>query len=122
MYGRATFQTKFFAAALLSAVIALAVAGARFATTMRTQMDAQIQTALEAEARLPADLIAREPPPASLAQLDEQADRLGSLVNARVTFIAADGRVVGDSAEPFEALATLENHAQRPEVVAARAA
>ena len=35
-----TFQTKFFFAALASAVIALAVAGALFATTMRRQINA----------------------------------------------------------------------------------
>ena len=42
------------------------------------------------------------------------------MIGARVTFIAPDGRVVGDSAETLEGLAALENHAQRPEVVEAR--
>ena len=37
--GRTTFQTKFFLAALSAAVIALGVAGALFATTMRGQID-----------------------------------------------------------------------------------
>jgi two-component system phosphate regulon sensor histidine kinase PhoR len=45
---------------------------------------------------------------------------MGRLLSARVTFIAADGRVVGDAAETLEALLQLENHAMRPEVVAAR--
>ena len=39
---RATFQTKFFLAALGTALIALAVAGLLFATTMRRQIDARI--------------------------------------------------------------------------------
>jgi two-component system phosphate regulon sensor histidine kinase PhoR len=37
-----------------------------------------------------------------------------------VTFIAEDGRVLGDSEVAREALAELENHASRDEVVQAR--
>ena len=97
--GRATFQTKFFLAALSAASIALAVAGLLFATTIRSQMDARIEATLVAEARMAADLLTRGVPLATVAELDEEADRLGALLRARVTFIASDGRVVGDSAE-----------------------
>jgi two-component system phosphate regulon sensor histidine kinase PhoR len=119
---RITFQTKFFLAALSAAVIALAVAGALFATTVRRLTDARIEATLVAEARLAAELLARTTPAttAALRELDEEADRVGQLIGARVTFIAADGRVVGDSSEPLDALATMENHAERPEVVQAR--
>jgi two-component system phosphate regulon sensor histidine kinase PhoR len=117
---RATFQTKFFLAAFSTATIALAVAGAFFATTIRRQIDARIESTLVAEARMAADLLARGVPPASVPELDEEADRLGALIGARVTFIAPDGRVVGDSAETLEGVAAMENHAQRPEVVDAR--
>ncbi len=118
--GRATFQTKFFLAALSAATIALAVAGILFATTMRRQMDQRIEAALTAETRMAADLLSRGVALATAADLDQEADRLGALLQARVTFIAADGRVVGDSAEPLENVAAMENHAQRPEVVSAR--
>jgi two-component system phosphate regulon sensor histidine kinase PhoR len=120
---RSTFQTKFFFAALSAAVISLAVAGVLFATTVRRQTDARIEATLADEARLAAELIARGTPATLLGpkELDEEADRIGQLIAARVTFIAADGRVVGDSSEPFDALAAMENHAQRPEVVQARA-
>src|SRR4029077_2960323 len=47
---------------------------------------------------------------------------MGALLDARVTLIASDRRVGGDSAETLEALAGLENHATRPEVVDARSA
>src|SRR5439155_1601255 len=57
--GRTTFQTKFFLAAFSAAVIALGVAGALFATTMRRQIDERIEATLVAEARLAADLLAR---------------------------------------------------------------
>jgi two-component system phosphate regulon sensor histidine kinase PhoR len=119
---RATFQTRFFLAALSAAVIALAVAGVLFATNMRGQTNARVESTLVAEARLAAELLSRTSPDArtDVASLDEEADRVAQLINARVTFVAADGRVVGDSSEPVEALATMENHAQRPEIVEAR--
>jgi two-component system phosphate regulon sensor histidine kinase PhoR len=124
---RASFQTKLFLAALTSAVIALAVAGTLFLTAMRRQTDERIEQTLIAEARLAADVLARGTlalRPASgqadVAELDAEADRIGELVDARVTFIAPDGRVVGDSAETLEGIAAMENHAGLPEVVAAR--
>src|SRR6267142_2598192 len=117
---RRSFQTRFFYAAFFSALIALVVAGALFATMMRRQIDARIENTLVAEARLAAELLAHGTAFSEVAALDEEADRIGELIGARVTFIAADGRVVGDSAEPADALAGMENHAQRPEVIAAR--
>jgi two-component system phosphate regulon sensor histidine kinase PhoR len=116
----ATFQAKFFLAALSAAIIALAVAGLLFATTTRNQLDARIEATLAAETRTAADLLSRGVPLATVPELDEEADRLGALLQARVTLIAADGHVVGDSAETLAGIAAMENHAQRPEVVEAR--
>jgi two-component system phosphate regulon sensor histidine kinase PhoR len=44
------------------------------------------------------------------------ATEVGSLTAVRVTLIARDGRVLGDSDVPAGRLAALENHAGRPEV------
>jgi two-component system phosphate regulon sensor histidine kinase PhoR len=118
--GRTSFQTKFFLAALGSALIALGIAGLLFATRMRAQVDARIESTLVAEARLAAELIGRGVAAQSIQELDAEADRMGALLDARVTFIARDGRVVGDSSETPAAVATMENHGQRPEVVEAR--
>jgi two-component system phosphate regulon sensor histidine kinase PhoR len=52
---------------------------------------------------------------------DALADTLGARAQGRVTFIAADGRVLGDSEVPLAGLATLENHRGRPEVARALA-
>jgi len=134
--GSASFQTKLFLASLAVAALALVVAGVLFATSMRRQINAQIERALVAEARLASELLGRMEPTGSfkdptetwppsagaLASLDQEADRMGDRLGARVTLIAANGRVVGDSSEPIEALATLENHAGRPEILAAQAA
>ena len=123
-----TFQTKVFLAALSAAVIALLVAGAAFATSMRRQTDARIEQTLTAEARLAAELLGHTAPSmesneaALMADLDAEADRLGErLGGARVTLIAPDGHVLGDSSEPLDQLPNLENHATRPEVLQAKA-
>jgi two-component system phosphate regulon sensor histidine kinase PhoR len=120
LHTRATFQTKFFFAALSAAILALAVAGVLFATTMRSRMDERIEGTLVAEAKMAAEFLGRGAPDASVPELNAEAGRLGQLIDARVTFIAPDGRVVGDSAETLEGLAALENHSQRPEIVDAR--
>jgi two-component system phosphate regulon sensor histidine kinase PhoR len=51
--------------------------------------------------------------------IDPLLKRLGARIEARVTIVARDGRVLGDSvADPR----TMDNHGGRPEVVAARTA
>jgi len=49
------------------------------------------------------------------------AASIGREIKARVTIIAGNGVVVGDSEVPAQELATLDNHAERPEVRAAQA-
>jgi two-component system, OmpR family, phosphate regulon sensor histidine kinase PhoR len=124
---RTSFQTKLFLAALSAALLALLVAGGVFAISMRRQTDARIEQTLVAEARLAAELLTHAAPSAATtpealrADLDAEADRLGARLGARVTLIAPDGHVLGDSAEPLENLPALENHATRPEVLEAKA-
>jgi signal transduction histidine kinase len=50
------------------------------------------------------------------AQADSLADAAGAVTGHRVTLIAADGTVLGDSQFDGTGLARLENHAGRPEV------
>jgi two-component system phosphate regulon sensor histidine kinase PhoR len=114
-----SFQGKFFLSAIASVAIALVVAGSLFAVVLRREINDEIEATLVAQARLAAELIRRGSASSPNDELDAEADRLGSLTGTRVTLIAADGAVVGDSSEPLEALAGMENHRQRPEVVAA---
>src|SRR3954471_3506859 len=78
---RATFQTKFFFAALSAALLALAVAGILFATTISRRTNARIESTLVAEARLAAELLGRgaAAAPTDIAALDQEADRLAEL-------------------------------------------
>jgi two-component system, OmpR family, phosphate regulon sensor histidine kinase PhoR len=77
----------------------------------RAALVEQTLSRLEAET----SLISREVAAARL-EGDAWARRTGDRARARVTVIAADGRVLADS---DEASARMENHADRPEVMAA---
>ncbi len=58
---------------------------------------------------------------ADVGDFDRLADRLGAATDARITLIAADGRVLGDSAVAHADLPGLDDHGDRPEVIAALA-
>jgi len=82
----------------------------------RQQQDvvvSQMVSRLEAEA----SLLSREVG-AAVLEGDAWASKAGKRANARITVIAADGRVLADSDEPSR---QMENHATRPEVAAALA-
>ena len=126
---RVSFQLKILGGTLAAVLLALVVAGTVFATSIRRQTNDRILETLVAQVRLAAELLSAGALPATshpsvtgdaLAALDVEADRIGEQIGARVTFIAADGRVVGDSAEDLSALPGIDNHGSRPEVVAAR--
>jgi two-component system phosphate regulon sensor histidine kinase PhoR len=118
---RATFQTKFFLVALSAVGIALAVAGVLFAATMRAQTNARIESTLVSEARLAAELLSRSAALTRTPDLNAEAGRIASVLGARVTLIATDGRVAGDSSESADAGGTMDNAAEQPEVIEARA-
>jgi two-component system, OmpR family, phosphate regulon sensor histidine kinase PhoR len=114
------FRTQLFAAAAAVAAICLLVAGPLISTAARRLMMARLEQTLTTLTRLAADLLSRHPAGATPAQLDAEADRLGSLIGARVTILDASGLVVGDSSADLASLESLENHADQPEVVRAR--
>ncbi|HEY3082603.1 MAG TPA: ATP-binding protein [Chloroflexota bacterium] len=100
-------------------IVALSASlGVYLTLTLREVQLSELQTRLASEARL----IAVAAAPALQAGDGERANQLARVlapaIGARVTLIAADGTVLGDSeASP----AALENHATRPEVAAALA-
>ncbi|MDP8305604.1 MAG: ATP-binding protein [Candidatus Chlorobium antarcticum] len=56
---------------------------------------------------------------AFLQDPDGWANRIGGILELRVTVVAPDGRVIGDSYVEADRLTSLENHGSRPEVKAA---
>jgi two-component system phosphate regulon sensor histidine kinase PhoR len=114
-----TFRTRLFVASLITAAVTIALATLLVSWSVRRGLDERIERTLLEEARLAAATLAHRQP-ATLAELDAEADALGRLIDSRVTFIAPDGTVVGDSEVDADDLAGVENHGSRPEVVQAR--
>jgi two-component system, OmpR family, phosphate regulon sensor histidine kinase PhoR len=113
-----TFRTKIFLTALGTAALAVLVATLLVSWSVRNHLERRIEQQLSNEARLAAEVLSHRDA-ATDAQLDTEADALGRILTARVTFIAADGTVVGDSQLTPEQIRTVENHGTRPEVVQA---
>ena len=113
-----TFRSRVFATALLATAVTLSVAVGLLSYHMRSAVNQRIEQSLVAQARLAAETLSHRRP-ATPEELDAEADDLGRLVSARVTFIAPDGTVIGDSELSATALRAAENHAGRPEVVQA---
>ncbi len=101
-----------------SALMAATVLGVTLAADqiLRSRLEDEAAAGLEREARL----VASQLPADSLAW-PAAAIRLGALIGRRVTLIDPTGRVRGDTEFPADALPGLENHAGRPEVIAATA-
>jgi two-component system, OmpR family, phosphate regulon sensor histidine kinase PhoR len=114
-----TFRLKVFLTALTAATVAVLVATVLISWTMRSQLEERVVQELSREAALAAETLSHRTA-ASVAELDSEADTLGRVLGARVTFIAADGRVVGDSELTLDQVMRIENHGTRPEVVQAR--
>jgi two-component system, OmpR family, phosphate regulon sensor histidine kinase PhoR len=113
-----TFRTKIFLTALGTAALAVLVATLLVSWSERNHLERRIEQELVNEARLAAEVLSHRDA-ATDTQLDAEADALGRILTARVTFVAADGRVVGDSQLTPEQIGTVENHATRPEIVQA---
>jgi two-component system, OmpR family, phosphate regulon sensor histidine kinase PhoR len=114
------FRGRTFIAVTAVSIVALGVAAVLTQFSLRAQLLSAIERTLVAEARLSASLLVERLGGAPIVDLDTEADRIGTLTAARVTLIAPDGSVVGDSTEDPEAVRRNDNHASRPEVIEAR--
>ena len=112
-----TFRTRTFLGVALASSLALIVATMLIEGALRRSLQDDIATSLLTQARLAGALLAQQPP----ADLDEVADRIGGIIGEHVTFVAADGRVLGDSEVDRSALEVLDNHAARGEIASAAA-
>jgi two-component system phosphate regulon sensor histidine kinase PhoR len=114
-----TFRSRLFLASLVTSAVTLIVAAALVSWSLRRMVEDRIQRGLVNQARLAAETLSHRQA-ATAAELDAEADAIGRLVSARVTFVGPDGAVVGDSERAADQLATLENHGTRPEIQQAR--
>ncbi|MFL5305636.1 MAG: ATP-binding protein [Polyangia bacterium] len=109
---------KLFAVSL--AIIAFSLLAAEL--SLHPAIDDNLQNRIRSDlfARLAViELTTRTQADLERAHWDALADQLGAA--GRVTFVNADGELLGDSQVPLSALAQVENHRDRPEVAAALA-
>ena len=102
--------------ALLS-LLSLLVLGLVLSGVLRQTYIERLEAQMTAEARLLGDTLAPALAAAgSPADLDERARHWSGLLDARVTIVAVDGTVLGES---HEQRAQMGNHANRPEIAVA---
>ncbi|MFT6398432.1 MAG: two-component system phosphate regulon sensor histidine kinase PhoR [Bradymonadia bacterium] len=110
-------------AKLLTVSVALILtAGAPTAAYLESQLRDWMESRIEGELgrhAATARTLLEASPSRSIEIVDGLADRLGDSMLARVTVIAADGTVLGDSQVDLANVPLLENHGGRPEVQAA---
>jgi len=107
---------------LIAAALGMTVMGLYITRALETYSTENLKSGLAKEARLVQDDIAsalRED--TSLESGQALAERYGARLKARVTIIAPDGMVIGDSERTLSEVRKMENHAARPEVAAALA-
>jgi two-component system phosphate regulon sensor histidine kinase PhoR len=102
---------------VLLVLVIMGALGAYLAISTRNSQLDSLRSQLESEARITAEVSLPDfLNPDETESLDALAKKLGGEIEARVTIIALDGTVLGDSEEDPS---TMENHAGRPEVIAA---
>src|SRR5450759_1509421 len=110
---------KLFVVSLGLLVLSVAAAEAYLLPAVEHDLTERIRQDLHVNLQLVAERAAVAAHAAEAPDWDALADRLGEIAKARVTFIQADGLVLGDSEVPAKDLHALENHRARPEVLAA---
>ena len=114
------FRATLFVTSVGVAGTALAIVTLIIVWELRREERAFIERRLTDQASLVAERLSRNADDIPESMLDEEADRLAQIIGGRITVIAADGRVVGDSTLDGAELTALENHLQRPEIQIAR--
>jgi two-component system phosphate regulon sensor histidine kinase PhoR len=100
---------------ILVVLIIMGILGVYLVNSTRNSQLDSLRSQLENEARITAEAsLPSFLSPDELSNLDALARKLGAEIDARVTIIALNGMVLGDSEEDPSAM---ENHANRPEIV-----
>ena len=117
-------RTKLFVVSLGLIALTLMVSDLFLAPRLDRLLVARVKADLLVRARLmeaEASLLARSNSPVSSDSWEQLANLLGQRANARVTLIAGDGKVLGDSSLNETAVSAMENHSDRPEIMEALA-
>jgi len=122
MKPRLSFQARVLIGGLAVVLCTLLFVAVLLERSLGERILAQVQGGLEKQLTLAVDLVAdRWRPNQGLDASESLAQDLGRKLGLRITLITPQGVVVGDSEVGRADLERLENHAQRPEIKAARA-
>ena len=115
-------RLKLFLVSLALILVSVVVADAYLTRSTEQQVTQSVRDDLFVRAALVArEVTLTSAAPDDFAKWDALADNLGHAAAARVTLIARDGTVLGDSDVPLAQLRAVENHASRIEVASALA-
>ena len=114
---RSRFLWKLYAGYVALIFLSTAIVGVLIARQVERDSLEDIRGSLKARAILLTDLARRPLEGAPEPSLQERVHALGSSIGTRFTVIRPDGVVIADSQQ---SPATMDNHANRPEILAAR--
>lgn len=112
---RPGIRGKLFLISLAIIVVMALISGVYLEGELRSWLQSRIETELTRQARLVADFIEESPQLQTMEDFDRLADETGEMASSRVTIIAEDGTVLGDTDIPLEEVPEMENHGFRPE-------
>jgi len=107
---------KLFLFSLVLILAATLIAGLFLERKQRGALESRIEIELLRQARMAREMIT-ESGQQKLEQIDPLADRLGHATASRITVIAHDGRVLGESKLSPEEIQRRDNHGSRPEIL-----
>ncbi|MGH7567022.1 MAG: ATP-binding protein [Gemmatimonadota bacterium] len=114
-------RTRIFGTYVALGVVLVGATGAMLYDTVGDEARAGVESRVETGVRVVATRLEGWEEDAGVASVDARIDALAEAADARLSLVAADGRVIADSEFDGISLAALENHAGRPEVREARA-
>lgn len=100
----------------LLTTVAVTLVGIYLEESLDTWLEAHMRAELRRYALVGRALLEAEGQPYTMEALDRLANQFGQDSTVRITFIAADGQVLGDSQQDGEALRGMANYATQPEV------
>jgi len=112
---------KFFLVSLAFIAVVDVMIGVALDHQLRGVLQSRISDELGRHVRSARDGFELAQLPPTIEAVDAVADRVGRSMDARVTVVDPEGVVLGDSVLDSAAVAAMESHAQRPEIVAALA-
>jgi two-component system, OmpR family, phosphate regulon sensor histidine kinase PhoR len=110
--------------AFILVILIVVIPGAFYlSSNLKTFLMNQKEQELRRELKLAAQMVADQykPNPENTAKMQPLALQVGNDLGKRVTIISLDGRVLGDSGLTIETVDKMEDHSNRPEILAAKA-